>query len=98
MLYDPNLLLEEGNKCFEMDKCFGFIHEQHCALQDDWNEEAMYQRLCHEVVTQDEPVEGKTKGGLQAMNAPFEKKLVFFFKVSLKKLSQVIVYLEPLGR
>ena len=29
MFHDSTLLLEEGNKCFEFDKSYGFVHEQH---------------------------------------------------------------------
>ena len=47
MFHDSTLLLEEGNKCFEFDKSYGFVHEQQFALLDDCNEEAMYRKLCH---------------------------------------------------
>ena len=36
--YADNLLLEQGNKCFELDKSYGFVHEEHVALQNNWNE------------------------------------------------------------
>ena len=41
--YADNLLLEQRNKCFELDKSYGFVHEQQIALQEVWNGEAMYQ-------------------------------------------------------
>ena len=37
--YVGNILLEEGNKSFELDKISGIVHEQQFAMQDDWNEE-----------------------------------------------------------
>ena len=59
--YVINLLLEEGNKCFEFLKIYDFVHEQQFALQDDWNEGAMYQKLCHVAVKHDKPVEVNAK-------------------------------------
>ena len=38
-------LFEEGNNCFELDKSYGFVHEQQFAIQDGCNEEAMYQKV-----------------------------------------------------
>ena len=35
MFNDSNLLPEEGNKCFEFVKIYGFVHEQQLALQDN---------------------------------------------------------------
>ena len=40
MLNAVNLLLEEGNKRFDFDKSYGFVHEQQFALHDDCNEKA----------------------------------------------------------
>ena len=81
--YADNLLLEEANKCFEMDKNYGFEHEQQFALRDNCNEETLYQKLCQDAMKHDKPVEGNAKGETQAMNAPFGKKFDFDFKVSL---------------
>ena len=55
--YVGNLLLEEENKCFEMDKSLRFVHEQKFALQDDRNEEAMYQKLCYLAMKHDKPMQ-----------------------------------------
>ena len=62
MFHDSTLLLEEGNKCFEFDESYGFVHEQQFALLDDCNEEAMYRKLCHVAAKHDEPVECNAKG------------------------------------
>ena len=66
-----NLLLQEGNKFFELVKSYGFVHEQQFALQDDWNEDAMYEKLCHVAMKHDKPVEGnvksETKSGIQIL-------------------------------
>ena len=70
-LYANNLLLEEGNKCFELDKIYGFVHGQQFAPQQDWNEEAMYQKLCHVPIEHDKPVEGKAKCDTQTINPTF---------------------------
>ena len=83
MFYDSTLLLEEGNKCFEFDKSYGFVHEQQFALLDDCNEEAMYRKLCHVAAKHDEPVECNAKGETRTMIATFGKKFDFDFKVSL---------------
>ena len=79
--YADNLLLEGGNKRFELDKSYGFVHEQQFALQDDWKEEAMYQKLYHVAMKHDKPVEGNAKCETQATNANFGKKFDFDFKV-----------------
>ena len=68
---------------FWIGQKYGFVHEQQFALQDDENEEAMYQKLCHVVMKHDKPVEGNAKGEKQTMNATFGKKFDFDFKVSL---------------
>ena len=83
MLHDSTLLLEEGNKCFEFDKSYGFVHEQQFALLDDCNEEAMYRKLCHVAAKHDKPVECNAKGETRTMIATFGKKFDFDFKVSL---------------
>ena len=83
MLHDSTLLLEEGNKCFEFDKSYGFVHEQQFALLDDCNEEAMYRKLCHVAAKHDEPDECNAKGETRTMIATFGKKFDFDFKVSL---------------
>ena len=83
MFHDSTLLLEEGNKSFEFDKRYGFVHEQQFALLDDCNEEAMYRKLCHVAAKHDEPVECNAKGETRTMIATFGKKFDFDFKVSL---------------
>ena len=83
MFHDSTLLLEEGNKCFEFDKSYGFVHEQQFALLDDCSEEAMYRKLCHVAAKHDKPVECNAKGGTRTMIATFGKKFDFDFKVSL---------------
>ena len=83
MFHDSTLLLEEGNKCFEFDESYGFVHEQQFALLDDCNEEAMYRKLCHVAAKHDEPVECNAKGETRTMIATFGTKFDFDFKVSL---------------
>ena len=83
MFHDSTPLLEEGNKCFEFDKSYGFVHEQQFALLDDCNEEAMYRKLCHVAAKHDEPVECNAKGETGTMIATFGKKFDFDFKISL---------------
>ena len=78
-----NLLLEEGNKCFELDKSNGFVHEQQFALQDDWDETAMFRKLCYSAMNHDKPVKDNTKSETQAMNATVGKRFDLEFKVSL---------------
>ena len=83
MFHDKTLFLEEGNKCFEFDKSYGFVHEQQLALLDDCNDEAMYRKLCHVAAKHDKPVECNAKGETRTMIATFGKKFDFDFKVSL---------------
>ena len=83
MLHDSTLLLEEGNKCFEFDKSYGFVHEQQFALLDDCNEEAMYRKLCHVAAKQDKPVECNAKCETRTVIATFGEKFDVDFKVSL---------------
>ena len=83
MFHDSTLLLEEGNKCFEFDKSYGFVHEQQFALLDDCNEEAMYRKLCHVAAKHDKPVECNAKCETRTVIATFGKKFDFDFKVSL---------------
>ena len=68
--------LEEGNKGFQLDKNFGFVHEQQIALQADWNEQAVYQKIYRVAIEHDKPVEGNTKNELHTMNAQFRKKRI----------------------
>ena len=68
MIYVGNPLLEEGNKCFELDKSYGFVHEQLFALQEDWSEEAMSPKICHVAMKLDKTVEGNAKNETQVMN------------------------------
>ena len=86
--YADNLLLEERNKCFEFDKRYGFVREQQFALQNDWNEEVMYQKSCHVAVKHEKPVDGEAKCETQTMNATFGKTFAFDL---LKKLFRVMV-------
>ena len=82
--FDSTLLLDEGNKCFNFVKSYGFVHEQQIALQDEsLNEEAMYQKLYHSTVKHDKPVKGNAKSESQTMNATFGKRNDFDFKVNL---------------
>ena len=83
MFHDSTLYLEEGNKCFEFDKSYGFVQEQQFALLDDCNEEAMYRKLCHVAAKHDKPVECNAKGETRTMIATFGKKFDFDFKLSL---------------
>ena len=64
-LYVSMLLLEEGDKCFEVNRSFGIVDEQQIALQDDCNEESMYQKLYRVVMVHDKPVEGNAKDAKQ---------------------------------
>ena len=83
MFHDSTLLLEEGNKCFEFDKSYGFVHEQQFALLDDCSEEAMYRKLCHVAAKHDKPVECNAKGETRTVIATFGEKFDVDFKVSL---------------
>ena len=83
MLYDNTLLFEEGSKCFEFLKSYGFVHEQQFALQDDWIEGFMYQKQCHVAMKDGKPVKGNAKCDTQTMIATFGKKTDLDFKVSL---------------
>ena len=85
VFYAGTLLLEERNKCFEMDKSFGFVNEQPFALQDYWKEEAMHQQICHGAVKQDKTVEGNARSETRTMNSTYGKKSEIDFKVSLLK-------------
>ena len=84
VFYDSTLLLEEGNKCFELNKSYDTVHEQQFALPEDLNGTAMYQKLCHGVVTHDKPpLKSNAKGETQTMNATFERKSDFDFEMNL---------------
>ena len=83
MFHDSTLLLEEGNKCFEFDKSYGFVHEQQFALLDDCSEEAMYRKLCHVAAKHDKPVECNAKCETRTVIATFGEKFDVDFKVSL---------------
>ena len=82
VFYAGTLLLEEGNKCFELNKSYDMVHEQQFALRD-LNGTAMYQKLCHGVVTHDKPLKSNAKGETQTMNATFERKSDFDFEINL---------------
>ena len=81
--YDSKLLIEKGNKRFEFVESYGIVHEQQFAVQDDWNEKAMYRKLCYSAMKQDKPVNDDIKIETQTMNASFEKETDFDFKKSL---------------
>ena len=83
VFYAGTLLLEEGNKCFELNKSYDNVHEQQFALPEDLNGTAMYQKLCHGVVTHDKPLKSNAKGETQTMNATFGKKTDFDFNECL---------------
>ena len=80
--YADDLLPEEGNKCYELDKFYIFVHQQQFALQDHWNEKVMNPRLCHVAKKDDKPMEGNTKCGRHTVIALFGKKTDFDFVVS----------------
>ena len=61
----------------------GFFHAQQCALQEDWDEEAMYQKLCHFAMKHGEPVEGNAKGGIQRHECNLWKEFSPYSKVIL---------------
>ena len=59
------------------------MSKQPFALQDDWNQESMYQKLCRGTMRLDEPLDRNTKRETPSMNAPFGKKFNVDFKVKL---------------
>ena len=61
----------------------GFVHDQQYTLQDDWNEEVVYQKLCHVAKKDDKPIEGNAKCGTHNVNALFGKKTDFVLIVRL---------------
>ena len=83
MFFDSTLHFGEENKCFELDKKFVFVNEQHFALQDDWNEEAIYQKLSHVALKNNKSEKCNAKCETHTMNEPFGKKTDFDFEVSL---------------
>ena len=82
VFYDSTLLLEEGNKCFELNKIYDIVHEQQFALPEDLNGTAMYQKLDHGVVTHEKALKSNAKGETQTMNATFERKSDFDFEIN----------------
>ena len=70
-----SLLLDEGNKCFDFAKSYGFVHEQQLAIEDHWNEGPINQKLCHAAMNRGTPVEGYVKFQTRTMNTPLERKL-----------------------
>ena len=82
MFYVRSLHFEEGNLCFDFVKSYRFVHEEQYAQQDNWNEGAMYQKLCHIAMKHDKPLEGNGKAETQDMNSPLGKKTDFDFEVS----------------
>ena len=83
VFYDINLLLEERNKCYELVKSYDFVNEQRYTLPGDLNGTAMYQKLCHGVVTHDKPLKSNAKGDTQTTSATFERKSDFDFEINL---------------
>ena len=83
MLYVGNLLPEEGNKWFNLDKSYGFVREQQFALHESLIEITIYQKLCHVAMKLTKAVEGNAKSETQVMISPFRKKSDFQFNVSL---------------
>ena len=87
MFYDSNLLLEEGNKCLELDQRYGpkldLVNEQRYTLPEDLNEIVMSQRLCHVAMKHDKPAKGNAKIETQIVNATFGKKTDFDLNESL---------------
>ena len=85
MFYDSNLLLEEGNKCFELNESYGqrFVNEQQFALQDNRNERVMYQKLCHVSMKDDKPFNDDIKVETRTMIATLGRKSEFDFEINL---------------
>ena len=83
MFYDSNLLLEEGNKCYEFVKSYDFVNEQRYTLPEDLNEIVMYQKLCHVAMKHEKPAKSNAKTETQVVNATFGKKTDFDFNESL---------------
>ena len=83
VFYDSTLFLEEGNKCFELNKSYDIVHEQQFALPEDLNGTAMYQKLCHGVVMHNKPLKSNAKGETQTMKATFDRKSDFDFEINL---------------
>ena len=83
MFYDSILLLEEGNKCLELDQNYDFVNEQRYTLPGDLNEIVMYQKLCHVAMKHDKPAKGHAEIETQIVNATFGKKTDFDFNESL---------------
>ena len=81
--YASKLLLEEGNKCFEFVKWYGFVHEKQFVLQHDWNEGVMYQKQCHVEMKDGKTVKDNARDDKQTMNATFGRKSDFDFEINL---------------
>ena len=75
MFFAVALLLEEGNKNFELNKSYDFVNEQQLALKENLNEIAMHRKLSHGAVKHDKPVEGNDRGETRTKNSTFGKKL-----------------------
>ena len=73
MFYDSNLLLEEGNKCLELDQSYDLVNEQRYTLPEDLNEIVMYQKLCHVAMKHDKPAKGNAKIETQIVNATWKE-------------------------
>ena len=89
MSYDSNLLLEEGNKCLELDQSYDFVNEQRYTLPGDLNEIVMHRKQCHVAMKHDKPAKGHAKIETQIVNATFGKKTDFDFNESL--LEEIIL-------
>ena len=83
IFYDSTLLLEGGNKCFELNKSCEFVNEQPFAMQDYWKEETMHRKLYHGAVKHDKLVEGNARGETRTMSSTFGKKSEIERTVSL---------------
>ena len=81
--YDSNLLLEEGNKCLELNQRYDLVKQQRYTLPEDLNEIVMYQRICHVAMKHDKPAKGNAKIETQIVNATFGKKTDFDLNESL---------------
>ena len=83
MFYDSNLLLEEGNKCLELDQSYDLVNEQRYTLPEDLNEIVMYQKLCHVAMKHEKPAKSNAKTETQVVKATLGKKTEFDFNESL---------------
>ena len=76
-----SVLREEGNKSFELDKSY------YLCMGNNWNDGALYRKLCHVANKHYTPVEGNAKCETQAVNEPFGEKFDFDYKVRLVEVT-----------